>query len=519
MLIFRSLSRADGLEKGHFNSPLSSINNLPEVSGIDGTEDFVSRVCPGTPLCFDIFTELISENQEIVMDWDSSIPGASFSTDGKAAPVGHFCWTPNFRDARPESYNFTVTAYDESNPLINRKVYTYSIFVDNLAVSLQTVPVSCSGKSDGTVTAIVSGGEGQLLYSWAHSSESTAVSSGLSGGYYTVTVSDDFGCSAVSTTFVPEPKNLSINMEVTPSGCQESNGTAKATVTGGSLPYHYSWFPQNGEEAFATSLKAGWHTLFIEDANGCLASSQVKVPGAGLEISAETIVPASCEDTQDGSAKLSVSGNTGAYSIQWIPEVSRATEVYGLASGVYEAIVKDDAGCSFTLPVTIGFRHTLPTLDLGGDQILPEGESLFLDAGPGFKGYLWSDFSTGEVLEARSPGTYSILVTDDFGCKAIDAVELRNEASVAIPQPSGIETFRVFPNPAKDKVIVSFSNPMKKQISFQVTTSWGAAVYVRTPELSSSVREEINIQDLPSGIYLINVGCGDKIFSKKLIKL
>jgi len=61
------------------------------VSGIDGTEDFNTRVCPGAALCFDVFTDLVFDNQSVVMSWDAAIPGASFNVEGKSAPVGHFC--------------------------------------------------------------------------------------------------------------------------------------------------------------------------------------------------------------------------------------------------------------------------------------------------------------------------------------------------------------------------------------------------------------------------------------------
>lgn len=51
-----------------------------------------------------------------------------------------------------------------------------------------------------------------------------------------------------------------------------------------------------------------------------------------------------------------------------------------------------------------------------------DGEMVTLDAGPGFDTYKWSNGSTAQTAGVAASGTYSVTVTNDVGCKAIDSV-------------------------------------------------------------------------------------------------
>ncbi|MBK6620873.1 MAG: esterase-like activity of phytase family protein [Saprospirales bacterium] len=66
--------------------------------------------------------------------------------------------------------------------------------------------------------------------------------------------------------------------------------------------------------------------------------------------------------------------------------------------------------CSYTIPVST--------------QETCEGQAVVLDAGPGYAAYLWSDGSTSQTLETTDAGIYSVIVTDEAGCKASDETEL-----------------------------------------------------------------------------------------------
>jgi hypothetical protein len=68
------------------------------------------------------------------------------------------------------------------------------------------------------------------------------------------------------------------------------DGTATATVNGGTAPYSYIWNDSNSQPAdMAVYLNSGWYTVIITDANGCEISDSVFVDSElGLEANEES---------------------------------------------------------------------------------------------------------------------------------------------------------------------------------------------------------------------------------------
>jgi gliding motility-associated-like protein len=75
--------------------------------------------------------------------------------------------------------------------------------------------VTYSGAQDGSIEVDVTGGSGNFSYSWSNGSISEDLS-GLSGGEYILTVSDDQGCSIVRNVTVKEPGLIQLPNGFTP---------------------------------------------------------------------------------------------------------------------------------------------------------------------------------------------------------------------------------------------------------------------------------------------------------------
>ena len=56
-----------------------------------------------------------------------------------------------------------------------------------------------------------------------------------------------------------------------------NDGTATASVSGGTAPYSYLWTPSGQTGATASGLSAGTYNLDVTDANGCTEYTQVQV--------------------------------------------------------------------------------------------------------------------------------------------------------------------------------------------------------------------------------------------------
>ena len=142
-----------------------------------------------------------------------------------------------------------------------------------------------------------------------------------------------------------------------------SDGTATIAVSGGVGPYSIGW--NNGAVGVSDSnLPAG--TFFIayvyDIATGCEVSYSHNSPGVfqititepdALSVTASKINASSSEST-DGSATVSVSGGTGAYTYLWNDDAATTTaSVSGLSVGSYSCLVTDDNGCSKSVEVVI----------------------------------------------------------------------------------------------------------------------------------------------------------------------
>ena len=78
--------------------------------------------------------------------------------------------------------------------------------------------------------------------------------------------------------------------------------------------------------------------------------------------------------------------------------------------------------CSDTVNVTVA---SPPLVSLGNDTTLCKGDSLQLSA-PQMPGYSfrWQDNSANNIYKVKNDGTYSVKVTDQFGCNSADTINV-----------------------------------------------------------------------------------------------
>ncbi|PIQ14875.1 MAG: hypothetical protein COW67_11485, partial [Flavobacteriales bacterium CG18_big_fil_WC_8_21_14_2_50_32_9] len=157
-----------------------------------------------------------------------------------------------------------------------------------LVANPSATPPSCAGVCDGSVTANPTGGTLPYSFSWTGPGGPyfTQTVNSLCVGTYIVTVTDsNNNCVAVDSVTIVAPQPISITMSKTDMSCSGvCDGTATATINGGTLPYTIVWTslpagqvgPGQGT-ASITSLCAGIYTINIVDANGCTANASIAV--------------------------------------------------------------------------------------------------------------------------------------------------------------------------------------------------------------------------------------------------
>jgi len=96
-------------------------------------------------------------------------------------------------------------------------------------------------------------------------------------------------------------------------------------------------------------------------------------------------------------------------------------------AGTYQVVLvaSKPSSCNLTdtfrLSVVI---HALPKIFLGNDTCLCFSEQFKLDAGVVGGTYKWSSGSTEQTYKPDSSGTYSVVVTDPFGCVGADTIQI-----------------------------------------------------------------------------------------------
>lgn len=214
----------------------------------------------------------------------------------------------------PGSYSVTLTV-SNANGNNTKTVSGYINVYDSPSAAIAKTDVSCFGFNNGTASLTVIGGTAPFSYSWSNSSTAQNINN-LAPGTYSATVMDTHQCSAQADATISQPASLQVFVNATDASCfGESNGSATAGASGGTMPYNYLW--SNGIVNSAIgNLAAGVYGVTLTDANGCIAAIQVVVTQpAQLAVTASPDVTIAA----GGSANLGATGCGTCASYSWIP--------------------------------------------------------------------------------------------------------------------------------------------------------------------------------------------------------
>lgn len=97
--------------------------------------------------------------------------------------------------------------------------------------------------------------------------------------------------------------------------------------------------------------------------------------------------------------------------------------VLPIGTTVIHVKVATTDGCFTVIRLTLTINPK-PSIDLPEKMDFCAGKTLTLDAGPGFKNYLWNTGATTQTIIVSTPGTYSVKVTNNFGCENTDIIQV-----------------------------------------------------------------------------------------------
>lgn len=393
-------------------------------------EIFVMDITPNVNGGYPIFRDaiyVVTTEAEDVSFMTVSLKGTCYVL-GEQADVQGF----EYKSILSSSYNTvyanigTTFNYELAN-LVPGTIYSYRAFVSKNGLTRygewkEFTTLSCSNTLNSTInipsTVICQGDSvtyvafGSSAYSehfeyrWS-SGESTASITTTVGGTYTVTISDDNGCSAIDSV------TLTVNpLPVGSISGRTSICSGNSTTLTASGANSYTWSTGATTPTLTTST-AGTYTCTFRNSYGCTSTQDVTVSVfTAPTITGTTAICSGNSTTLTASGADSYLWNNGATT----PSITVSE------AGTYTVMGSTADGCSGSAGVTVNVE-ALPTIAINGDNTFCQGSSTSLNA-TGGETYTWGNGITGGSITVSTPGTYTVTGTNASGCS--------NTASIAV---------------------------------------------------------------------------------------
>ena len=237
------------------------------------------------------------------------------------------------------------------------------------SVTVQGQNSTCS-TNNGSITVSVVGGTAPYTYTLIYpngnqlnisNSQTTQFFQNLSGGTYTVFVSDNSGCSFTEELTLLAINKFTISTQVLGTSCNQNNGSVTIfTSPGATLPLDYSVdgiqnvIDTNLSAVTFNNLSSGTHVITVTDADNCAQTTNILVPSSQqLNYS---LVSTSCGSGNSGKITAFITSGEPPFSFNWsdnVPNEPQQIQVSGLTGGTYSLTVVDANGCSLTRNTTI----------------------------------------------------------------------------------------------------------------------------------------------------------------------
>jgi gliding motility-associated-like protein len=418
--------------------------------------------------------------------------------------------------------------------------------------------VSCFDFNDGSAEVQVVLGTGTPVYTYVWNTVPITtpiitlppytVADALVAGTYTVTVTDDQGCTYTDMIDILQPTAPVASVEVDslyygPFDVRcfgESNAAAIATGSGVS----FVWTDVLGntvstDQHTATILSADLtlnpYTVTATDANGCEGSDSIIITDPDvlfisvLESNPSSTYQISCFDADDGWAEVTIQGgvvnnNVFGYDISWVNSAGNTiigdTIADNLSAGFsYTVTVTDANGCTdfattilYTEPIE--FIADVTTINYAGPFHAPKNIS-FIDSTISVESYgfewIWQnglpEYRNGvnqidnqvfihEFLKDELGANYVfVMLTNEVtGCQ--DSVEFIIEVQ-GMPEVNNVFT----PNQDGINDEFLFSEYAMGIVDVQIFNRWGQLVYTWVGSDKSWKGIGIDGKDLPEGVY------------------
>ncbi len=336
-----------------------------------------------------------------------------------------------------DSYTFEIT--DD-----NGCKYIDTLIINEppvLTTDLIGVDILCKNGNNGSIDLTVGGGVLPYSYLWSNGLLIEDIST-LTAGQYNVTVTDSNNCIIQDSIVLIEPMDsLLYTFTVKDVTCNDgTNGDIEITVSGGTLPYNYSW-SSGDTTAYANDLTAGYYTFTTVDDHACIITDSIFVDQPNALTLSEIITPVTCYGMSDGEINISPVGGTGPYGFTWFNSTyalsAQTEDLIGFPMDTYQLEILDSNNCFYEAffdipqPDSIIIEYVFEVVSCqGGDNGAIDVTVTGGNTGP--SNYNWSNGATTEDVTGLPAGVYDMVYTDSKGCSDSITVEVVEPDTIKI---------------------------------------------------------------------------------------
>jgi hypothetical protein len=319
--------------------------------------------------------------------------------------------------------------------------------------------ITCNGAANGSVSVNVTGNTSPYTYAWSTGATTNNIT-GRAAGVYTLTVTDNNGCTSTTSATITQPAAVSGSIVKTDISCiGQTNGTATLTPSGGITPYTYSWTggvtTQN-----RTGLATGTYNVTITDINGCTGTTSTTLTNpSAMSVSVTSSTNILCHGNSTGAINITAAGGTAPLTFAW-SNGATTEDLTNLAIGTYTVTVtaNGNIGCTVTTSSTLTQPAAALTINETINHIscnnYNDGNiTLSPSGGTGTKTYAWTGGSTTSSRTSLSAGTYSYTVTDANSCTASNSIIITNPDALSLSMSVTGQTNENSPNGAIDLTV------------------------------------------------------------------
>ncbi len=311
---------------------------------------------------------------------------------------------------------------------------------------------TCNGFSDGDIAIGIQDGQPPYTsYAWTPQTPplpNSSVIFNVAAGTYTVTVTDNVGCTLVGTFQLDEPPAIvntfspAVTARVSCFGI--CDGEATPIVQYNSVPptsgiFTFQW-SDGSSDSLRNTLCAGLNFVTITDGDNCFVVDTVDITTPPQISGTTTTTDALCFGDDTGTASVSPAGGNGSpYTFVWNTGATTAN-VTGLQAGPFTVTITDKDGCTNSINNIIVGQPGEIALNTNSENPNCFGGNngqitVNVNGGVPNYSYLWEDedgdqISNNQIAEMLTSGTYFVTVTDGNGCTSTTSGLITDPAAV-----------------------------------------------------------------------------------------